>query len=122
MKYILLFFILFTITYQSNAQYTGPSASADRQMNVEEVLNNARLLQIRDIEVQLRGYITQHIREDYYLFEDASGDLLIEIDREVMPTFPFDDTTEIIMTGEVDFDVLRGTYIWVRNIQRARIE
>lgn len=118
MKYILFLFTMLLFAIPSQAQYTGPS-TGERQLTVEEVLKNARLLQIRDVEVQLRGHITQHIREDYYLFEDASGEIWIEIYRDVMPNWPFDDTTEIILSGEVDFDIFRGTYIWIRNIQRA---
>jgi uncharacterized protein (TIGR00156 family) len=119
MKFLMLLLMLTLFTLNTQAQYTGPSTSANWQMSVSEVLENARLLQLRGTDVQLRGYVVQHIREDYFLFRDASGEMLIEIYGDVMPTWEFNDKTEILLTGEVDFDLLRGTYLWVERIQKA---
>jgi uncharacterized protein (TIGR00156 family) len=119
MKYLILLLMFFIFTQESQAQYTGPTTSLDRQRTVANVLQNARMLQLRGAKVQLRGYVAEHIREDYYLFKDSSGEIWIEIYRDVMPTWQFDDTTEILLTGEVDFDFFRGTYIWVERIQKA---
>jgi uncharacterized protein (TIGR00156 family) len=119
MKYILLLAVMLLGTQTTVAQYTGPSSGANRGMTISEVLKNARILQLRDNHVQLRGFVVEHIREDYYLFRDDSGEIWIEIYGDVMPTWPFDESTEIVLTGEVDFDVFRGTYIWVQRIQKA---
>lgn len=102
----------------TEAQFTGPSA-VNSQMTAAEVLQNARRLHLRDTQVQLRGFVVEHIREDYYWFRDDSGRIRIEIYPEVMPSQPFDDTTEIVLIGEVDFNLLFGTYIWVKRLEIA---
>jgi uncharacterized protein (TIGR00156 family) len=119
MKYLILLLMFFMFSQESQAQFTGPTTSSDRQLTVAEVMQNARMLQLRGTVVQLRGFVAEHIRENYYLFKDSSGEIWIEIYRDVMPTWQFDDTTKVLLTGEVDFDFFRGTYIWVERIQKA---
>jgi uncharacterized protein (TIGR00156 family) len=118
MKYLVLILIFLLYTPEVEAQYTGPSA-VDRQMSVSYVLDNARRLHLRDTHVQLRGFVAEHIREDYYWFEDATGRIRIELYSDVMPARRFDETTEVLLTGEVDFKLLTGAYIWVKQVQFA---
>jgi uncharacterized protein (TIGR00156 family) len=65
--------------------------------------------------VRLQGYIVEHIREDYYLFRDATGDIRVEIYSSRMPKTPFTSDTKVSITGEVDLFLLRPE-IWVTSI------
>jgi uncharacterized protein (TIGR00156 family) len=119
MKYLVLFLIILMFNQKAEAQYTGPSGSVDRQLTVSDVLENARILNLRDTQVQLHGYVEEHIREDYYWFKDSSGRIRIELYNDIMPAKPFDETTKVLLTGEVDFNLLFGTYLWVKQLSIA---
>lgn len=119
MKYFVLLLMILMFNQKAEAQYTGPSASAEREMTVADVLDNARMLNLRDTQVQLQGFLVEHIREDYFWFEDSSGRVRIEVYGDVMPAVPFDESTRVFITGEVDFNLLFGTYIWVKQLSIA---
>lgn len=101
------------------AQYTGPSSSAG-EFSVAEVIESAQRLDRQDVRVQLEGFVTEHIREEYFWFEDGTGRIRIEIYPHVMPAEPFDETTRVILIGEVDHHLLRGPEIEVKQILFAR--
>lgn len=83
--------------------FNGPSNTAAKTMNVKQAKTMAD-----DSYVTLRGKIVQHIKGDKYLFQDASDNIVVEIDDELWYglTVTPNDTVEII--GEIDKDTPWG--------------
>jgi len=67
--------------------------------------------------VKLQGFIVQQINGDTYWFQDATGKIKIEIEKKDLPAEPFDEKSEVIITGEVDHDLLEGTEIEIEHIE-----
>jgi len=99
-------------------QYSGPGAP-DKSYTVKEVLDKASRLDRADVMVKLQGTIINQINNDTYQFKDETGTIRIEIKKKDMPDKPFDDNTQLIIIGEVDYDLLEGTEIEVDRIEFA---
>ncbi len=105
----LMLVIIFTITGNiAFGQYKGPGSAdkTDRIYSVKEIKDDASMLDRSDILVKVKGYIIMQISKDTYEFKDATGTLQVEIDKKKLPARPFDDKTELIIIGEVDYDLL----------------
>jgi len=110
MKAILKFFVFGCITFfvtDAYGQYTGP-ATTDKTYTVKEVREKASKLDKKDELVKVRGFIVKQINKDTYEFRDSTGTIMVEIDKEDLPSVPFNDKTELVMICEVDHDLLEG--------------
>lgn len=107
-KFLLVAFIHTTTGNISFGQYKGPGSAdkTDRIYSVKEIKDDASRLDRSDILVKVKGYIIMQISKDTYEFKDATGTLQVEIDKKKLPAKPFDDKTELIIIGEVDYDLL----------------
>jgi uncharacterized protein (TIGR00156 family) len=103
MKNLVLISLLLVSTV-SSAQFVNPNSKIH---NVQYVKDNSIRYSFTDRTVRLQGYIVEHIREDYYLFRDATGDIRVEIYPSRMPSTPFTKNTRVTITGEVDLFFLR---------------
>ena len=99
----------------ANAQYTGPGSQAVKH-TVKQVSDNALKLDRKDTMVKLQGFIVEKIKEEDYWFQDSTGKIKVEIDKKYLPQTPFDEKTELIIEGEVDYDLLEGTEIEVKKL------
>ncbi len=101
------------------AQYQGPGSKAAKATapgplkSVADVLQRGR----DDQRVTLTGRVVKKVGWEKYLFRDASGSIRIEIDEDVMPTEPFDDKTQVEITGEVEKDFLQSAEIDVKSMR-----
>src|SRR5690606_5537436 len=102
------------------AQYKG-SISAKLYL-VKDVVEQAAQLDKSDALVKIQGFIVDRVNDDTYWFKDSSGRIQVEIDEDQIPNFPFDEKTELIIVGEVDYDVLEEVEIEVEFIQKANEE
>jgi len=100
------------------AQYTGPGSKAGLK-TVKEVSDNALKLDRKDTMVKLQGFIVEQMGDDNYWFKDSTGKIRIEIDKKHLPATPFNDGTEMIIIGEVDYDLLEGTEVEVKQVEFA---
>lgn len=98
------------------AQYKGPGTNS-KSFTIKEVTQQASKLDRSDTLVKLQGFIVQQIKGDTYWFQDATGKIKVEIGKKDLPAEPFDEKTEVIITGEVDYDLLEGTEIEVDHIE-----
>lgn len=103
------------ISFLILGQYQGPGVS-DKTYSVKEVKANAIQLDRSDALVKVKGFITKQINGEDYEFTDSTGVLRVEIDRKRMPQKQFDDKTELILIGEVDYDILRPVELDVKQI------
>lgn len=112
----LIFISLTLVSFHSHAQYTGPS-NVPQVLTVEEVKSNAPKLDRTDAIVQVKGFVTKQINNEDFEFKDQSGTIRIEIDKKILNTIQFDENTEIIIFGEVDYNLLEGSEIEVERIE-----
>lgn len=113
-KHLLILLFVFGLITGSDvsAQFAGPSVQG-QQSSVSEALSG-RL----GTYVTLEGTIVSHLREDYYLFRDGTGEIRVEIPlgrfggSEVGPN----DTVRVM--GEVD-ENRAGRYLWVKSLTLA---
>ncbi len=118
---LLIAALLFSAIGVVYPQYTGPG-SKQRIHTVKELKDNALKLDRQDIVVALRGSIVQQIDNKTYLFKDSTGSIHVEIKKKYLPTFKFDETTLLIIYGEVDYDLLEGTEVEVESIERVAMQ
>ena len=64
-----------------------------------------------DAPVKLSGKIEKSLGNEKYLFKDATGSITIEIDNEDWNGVNATPDTEIIITGEIDKDMLRDAEV-----------
>ena len=106
---ILFLAVLLVVSSDSLARFTGPSISG-RSRTVEEISD----LRIGSY-VTLSGHILEHQRSDYYTFQDATGQIRIEISSSVWPDGGIGPDTRVQILGEVDRS-FSGRYIWVKSL------
>jgi len=99
-----------------SAQYTGPGSTAQVK-TVKEVSDNALKLDRKDTMVKLKGFIIEQLGDDNYMFKDATGKIKVEIDKKRLPAATFNENTEMVIIGEVDYDLLEGTEVEVKNVE-----
>lgn len=64
-----------------------------------------------DTPVKLSGKIEKSLGNEKYLFKDATGSITIEIDNEDWNGVNATPDTEIVITGEIDKDMLRDAEV-----------
>lgn len=122
MKNILLVVVLFLgIATGIKAQYTGPGSEI-KLSTIEQVKKDAMKLDRKDALVRIKGTIAEQLNDEDFIFQDKTGKIQIEIDDKFMPDFPFDENTEVIITAEVDYDLLNGTELEVEKIIEKAVE
>lgn len=109
---ILFALIALFLTTGLKAQFTGPGSN-DKLYTVKEIKANASRLDKTDALVKIQGYIIEKINNDTYWFRDSTDKILVEIGKKQIPATPFNEKTEVILTGEVDYDLLEGIEIEV---------
>jgi uncharacterized protein (TIGR00156 family) len=115
-KMILMSALFVAIFGVANAQYTGPGSKA-KVMTVKQVSDDALKLDRKDTMVKLEGKIVEQLGDEMYWFEDSTGKIKIEIDKKYMPATEFNHETRVVIVGEVDYDLLEGTEIEVKEVQ-----
>ncbi|HAJ99384.1 MAG TPA: hypothetical protein DCM62_05100 [Bacteroidales bacterium] len=112
MKKLLILFSMCAIFIASDAaaQFSGPG-----QRRETTTTDQARRM-VPGRYVTLEGNIVSHIREDYYLFRDASGEIRVQIESQLWQGREVNPNTRVRLRGEVDTSI-RGRYIWVEAIQ-----
>ena len=83
---------------------------------VKEIKSSAAKLDRSEELVKVKGFIVKQVNNDTYKFKDSTGDILVEIKKRYLPAKPFDEKTELILIGEVDYDFLEGTEIEVEQV------
>jgi len=114
-KLVLLLMAFGLLSLTVNAQYKGPGAKLEYS-TVQVVTDNASKLDKQDKHVKLKGFIIEQINSDTFWFQDKTGKVRVEIEKKHLPTVPFDEKTEVLIIGEVDYDLLEGCEIEVNSL------
>lgn len=119
LKFLFTGFIVLLFSLTALAQYSGPGPEI-RLVTVKEVQDDALKLDRKDTLVKIKGFIVEKVNEEEYVFSDETGKIRVEIEEEHITGFEFDETTEVVITAEVDYDMLNGTELEVeKSIERA---
>jgi uncharacterized protein (TIGR00156 family) len=106
---VMLFLSAFLAT-SASAQFVGPSSS--RHLTTVEQAQTAR----RGQDITLEGFVVKHLRGNYYMFRDATGEIRAEINRHLWRNRKVTSKTLVRLIGEVDRDV-RELYIDVDRLE-----
>jgi uncharacterized protein (TIGR00156 family) len=101
--------LMVLLTGPAQAQFSGPSQKITTTV---QQANTTRLGR----EISLEGFIVKHLRGEYYLFRDATGEIRVEIERPIWRGRKVNPKTKVRIQGDVDRD-LRGRYISVERLQ-----
>ncbi len=93
------------------AQFVGPTP-AGTTMSVEA----ARTAPI-DSYVVVTGSIVAHLREKYYTFRDATGDIRVEISDRVWSGRRVTPDNTVRLVAEVDRNSSGLVYLWVQSLE-----
>ena len=99
----------------SFAQSTEPTSTVDIY-TIKEIKRHASKLDRMDVLVKVKGFIVKQINKETYEFKDGTGTILIDIDKKKLPQRPFDDNVELVIIGEVDYDMLEPVEIEAEEI------
>jgi uncharacterized protein (TIGR00156 family) len=100
--------LMVLLTGPAQAQFSGPS----QKITTVQQAKTMRLGQ----EISLEGFVVKHLRGEYYLFRDATGEIRVEIERPIWRGRKVNPKTKVRIRGDVDRD-LRGRYISVERLQ-----
>ena len=117
--YFVLAGLLLMIPGISRGQYIGPG-STGKVYTVKEILEKAAKLDKSDEVVIVKGYIVKQHNSDTYQFRDFTGEISVEIKKKNLPATPFNEKTELLITGEVDFDLLEGTEVEADKVELVK--
>lgn len=93
----------------SRGGFVGPSAVA----NSVSAAKNAP----DDAWVTLRGHITRQIAHEKYIFADATGEIVVDIDDKYLYGITITPKDLVEISGEVDKEFFESTEIDVKRIQ-----
>lgn len=89
---------LMSVTTFAIAGFKGPG-SEDPIVNVESALTMSD-----DRAVTLQGKLIRKLEEEHFTFRDASGDIEVEIDDDLLRDQIITPEDEIRISGEIDVD------------------
>ena len=109
--------LIFTLVLfiPAQAQYTGPGSEI-KFHTIKEVKDDAIKLDRKDTYVRVKGFIIERVNDEDYVFQDSTGKIRVEIEDKYFPGFHIDENTEVIITAEVDYDLLDGTELEVEKV------
>lgn len=111
--------LAFTV-FVAEGAYIGPGSGAssvpdsgDGTTTVAAILKNSQ----DDRRVVLRGNLVRKIKHETYLFNDGTGEIIVDIDDNDFPPQPITATTKVEIIGEVDVDRVSVVEIDVKSLR-----
>lgn len=105
-----------------NAGYTGYGYGGFQGPMANSAISTVSSAKLAwdDSHVTLIGFVTQRVSDDKYIFQDQTGEILVEIDHEVFAGRLITPQTPIRIFGEVDRELFERTKIdvdWLEVVQ-----
>lgn len=110
MKILVMLFLSAFLVNSASAQFAGPSKH--QQITTVEQARMGR----RGQDVALDGFVVKHLRDRYYQFHDATGEIRVRIDRLLWQGRRVTSKTPLRLTGRIDRD-FRELYVNVRRLE-----
>ena len=105
------------------AQFSGPSSAGGFVNKNAPAVNTGQTISVKDAmaarddsRVVLEGKIVEQVGKEKYLFRDASGEVIVEIDNDDWKGIQVTPETTVVIYGEVDHHRNRPTDIDVDHI------
>lgn len=95
----------------SMAQFTGPTTKGPT--STVAAARNARV----NTYVTVTGNIVSHVREDYFTFRDATGQIRVEIEPSVWRNRQVGPDATVRLFAEVDRNSAGTVYLWVQSLE-----
>lgn len=108
-KILVMLFLSALLASSASAQFVGPSSSPPIT-TVEKAL-----MARRGQDVTVNGFVVKHLRDRYYLFRDATGEIRVKVDRLRWRDRRVTSKTPVRLTGRIDRD-FRELYINVGRV------
>lgn len=108
MRYLTAFLLSLMLVLPAYAGFNGPSSSCGGfkgpgSQQSGQVTQAAQVANATDdTPVVLEGNIIEQVRNDEYLFQDASGKVILDIDDKVFGSNTVTPETRVRIHGEVD--------------------
>ena len=108
MRYLMAFALVAALAIPSYAAFTGPGNAGDKGgfkgPAPRDAITQAAQVKgaVDDTPVVLEGNIVEKVRKDRYLFRDASGTVVVDIDHKDFRGQEVTPQTKVRLTGEVD--------------------
>ena len=87
---ILMAGLFIMIAGYSQAQFNG-AGTTNKLLSVKEVNDQASQLDRTDAMVKIQGFIIEKISDEEYWFQDATGKIRLEIDKNKLPAVSFNE-------------------------------
>ena len=91
----------------AQAQYVGPSTTAEAPKTVAAILKHP----VDDQAVVLRGYLLRKVGKEKYTFSDGTAEIRVDIDDKVFMNRKIDAKTQVEIRGEVEKDFMESPEI-----------
>ncbi|MBQ4615379.1 MAG: NirD/YgiW/YdeI family stress tolerance protein [Mailhella sp.] len=96
MRYFVPALLIFALTAPADAAFDGPGSPA----TVKEAAKVASAA--KDSGAVLEGSLTRKVKDELYIFQDASGEVLVEIDDDLMTGRNITPKDKVRLGGHVD--------------------
>ena len=96
MRYFVPALLILALTAPADAAFDGPGTPP----TVKEAAGVASAA--KDSGAVLEGSLTRKVKDELYIFQDASGEVLVEIDDDLMANRSITPDTRVRLKGEVD--------------------
>jgi len=98
-KSVLTVAVASVLSFNVFAEFVGPGSTATKTITVKEAIELAE-----DSQVVLEGNLIKQTEKEHYLFQDKSGEVMVEIDKEDFRKTTVTPNDTIKISGEVDKD------------------
>ncbi len=107
--------LILGLTGNSFAQQ-APAAGGFQGPGIDMITVSEALTLPDDAPVKISGKIQKSLGDEKYLFKDATGTIIIEIDNEEWNGVNATPDTEIVIMGELDKGMLEETEVDVETV------
>lgn len=89
-----------------------------------ELKRNASTLDQNNVPIKTKGYVVQQSSSEMFVFQDETGVIKVHISPKTKADFYYNENIEIVLTGEINYELFRIPVIEVKEISlpKTRID
>lgn len=126
MRYLLTFVMLAVLAVPAYAAFEGPNSGGQNMGGFQGPTGGVQADTVKkaqsswdDAPVVLTGNIVERLAgsDDKYLFKDATGQIIVDIDHEIFAGRTVTPQTKVRLSGKVDKDMMEPVKIDVKVLE-----
>lgn len=126
MRYLLTFVMLAVLAVPAYAAFEGPNSGGQSMGGFQGPTGGVQADTVKkaqsswdDAPVVLTGNIVERLAgsDDKYLFKDATGQIIVDIDHEIFADRTVTPQTKVRLSGKVDKDMMEPVKIDVKVLE-----